>query len=124
MGGIAREIDGRGESYHRSVAEWRWLVDMATWRERLGADFVLVVQFRDAHVTGGRVVANVFSPIQVWPRRVGTACVVDLEDGRVVACSQNTSGSRGLQTAAEARDAVNELLDGLFASAKPRRSKD
>ena len=115
---IAVEIDGRRRTNRQSVAEWRWLANMETWHERLGADFVLVVRFRDANATGGRVAMNFVSPNQVWARRVGTACVVDMRDGRIVACHQETSGSGKLQTQAEARDAVEDLLKGLFPGAE------
>ncbi len=112
---ISAQRRGLIDTGRRSVTEWRFHYGgLDEWQKTLDADFVLVVLFRDAHLTTGAAVANVFSMVRVYPLQIGMACVVDLRDGRLVWCEDSVSTIGNLRLLSSAWLAVDSLLTPLL----------
>jgi hypothetical protein len=100
---IMSERLGHANTKHESVTEWRYGPALASWRDRLGADFLLVSLFLDGRNTTGRNVLVVLGGGTLAARRA-MACIVRLEDGRVVWCNliefrwllEQRAGAQGL----------------------------
>jgi hypothetical protein len=106
---IAGKIAGTTSSPRRSVGEWRFPASLTTWRAALAADFVLTVLFIDAYEPGAPASAS----SRYDAAQTGIACLVDLGDGRVVACATSTQRFGDLRTAEPARAAVADLAGRL-----------
>jgi len=107
---IAGRIAGTHASAQRSVGEWRYPESLTTWRAALGADFVLAVLFIDAYESAGAGSSG-SAASRYDAAQTGIACLVDLGDGRVVACEASTHRFGDLRTAEAARAAVADLAD-------------
>jgi hypothetical protein len=101
---------------HRSVADWAFPGSLASWRTTLSADFVLVSQFYEGTETVGRAALSTFAGGDRAARRA-IACVVQLEDGRVVWCKFVGRFYSDLRTRAGAQELVDKLLDKMLAGA-------
>ena len=111
---IMMERLGRAEATHQSVAEWRYNQSLTAWREELEADFVLVSMYMDGRNTAGRSIAVAFAGGSFAARRA-IACVVRMEDGRVVWCNF-TDFYRALDSPGGAEILVHSLLGELLGS--------
>jgi hypothetical protein len=107
---IAGKIAGTKSSPQRSVTDWRFPQSLTTWRAALGADFVLTVLFIDAYEPAG---APGSATSRYDAAQTGIACLVDLADGRVVACETSTHRFGDLRTAEPARAAVADVAGRL-----------
>jgi hypothetical protein len=109
---IAGKIAGSKASAHQSVGEWRYPASLTTWRAALGATAALTVLFVDAYEPNGS--ASTGSSGDGSSRydaaQTGIACLVDLNDGRIVACGTSTRRFGDLRTAAAARGAVDDVV--------------
>ena len=76
-----------GEIRKERMADYRYGRALADWRERLGADFILVSKFSDGRNTAGRTVAITMGGGYLAAKGA-TACLVQLLDGRVVWCKR------------------------------------
>jgi hypothetical protein len=120
---ITEEIYGQPREKHHSIAEWRWRASLASWREALKADFVLAVLFQDSHMTTGRAALNVLSPVMYYPRQVGTACLIDMADGRIVWCEHVSDTTGSVRTQSGAQIAVDPLLTRFVPAGRPKGSQ-
>jgi hypothetical protein len=109
---IAGRIAGTHASGHKSVGEWRYPESLTTWRAALGADFALTVLFIDAYESAGDASSGAAAS-RYDAAQTGIACLVDLGDGRVVACATSTHRFGDLRTAEPARAAVADLADRI-----------
>jgi hypothetical protein len=112
MSEIMTERLGRARVQHESVADWRYGRALATWRERLAADYLLVSMFLDGRNTVGRSIAVGFAGGYLAARRA-MACVVRMEDGRVVWCNLIEFNAR-LEQRNGAQAVANSLLGDLL----------
>ena len=116
---IAAQKIGRADFKLYSVDKWRFNQDLGRVREHLAADFVLVTFFRDTRRTPGHVVGNAIGGVHFYYLQVGSACLVDLRDGRMAWCNAKADAWKDLSVPANARDAVGELLTDLYYPPKP-----
>ncbi len=107
---IAAQLLGRTSYGRQSVGEWRFHKDLAPLREDLGADFVMIMAFREGFETGGRVIASMIGGMHTYWRQVGVVCIADLRDGRMVWCEAGADRWHNLRLPEEGRDAVQYLL--------------
>jgi hypothetical protein len=109
---IAGKIAGTKSSPHQSVGEWRFPQSLTTWRAALGADSVLALLFIDAYEpgapTGGGSSASTSSRYDA--AQTGIACLVNVDDSRIVACEPSARRFGDLRTAESARDAVADVV--------------
>jgi len=112
---IAGKISGTKSSARQSVGEWQFPQSLATWRAALGADFVLAVLFLDAYEAAAPAAtgSSGSTSSRYDAAQTGLACLVNLEDGRVVACTPSTHRFGDLRTADSARDAVDDVVAKL-----------
>jgi len=114
--GALQEIGGTiartRSSAHQSVADWRFPQSLSTWRAALGADFVLILLFVDAYEVVAPATAGSSSSTssRYDAAQTGIACLVDTNDGRIVACGTSTRRFGDLRTAEAARDAVEDIV--------------
>ena len=116
---IAAQKSGRADFHRASVSDWRYRDDLLGWSSALDADFVLTVLFRDTRETTGRVLGGAVGGMYTYFKQIGVACLVDLKDARMVACSAQVDHWRDLGDPADARRATYELLAELFGLAPP-----
>jgi len=108
---IAGTIAGTKSSGRQSVGDWRFPQRLTTWRAALGKDFVVALLFLDAYElaapagTGSSSSSSHYDAAQT-----GIACLVDLNDGRIVECETSTRHFGDLRTAESARDAVDDVV--------------
>jgi hypothetical protein len=121
---IANRVEGRGYRQRTSVTEWHFPGNLHSWKIRLESDYVLMVLFRDAHVTGGVIALNMFSTVQTWAQQMGVACVIRLEDGRIVWCERRVDRYGDLRVRRSARSAVEQLVQLLPYLEAPRPRKE
>ena len=115
MSDVMNERLGLSPAQHNSVGEWRYGPGLATWRERLGADYLLVSQFLDGrNITGQRVI--VASGGGYLAVRRAIACVVRMEDGQVVWCHLIRFNTR-VEKRPGAQALANALLFDLLGTA-------
>jgi len=108
---IAGEIAGTKSSPHKSVGDWRFPESLTTWRAALGADFALALLFVDAYEPAAASNASSTSTTSRYDAaQTGMACLVDLNDSRVVACGTSPRRFGDLRTADSARDAVDDVV--------------
>ena len=111
---IAGKIANTTSSAQQSVADWRFPQSLTTWRAALGSDFVLSLLLVDAYEpaapggTGSSSSASTSSRYDA--AQTGIACLVDLDDSRVVACGTSARRFGDLRTGEAARDAVQDLV--------------
>jgi hypothetical protein len=105
---IMSERLGRSLTKHESVGEWHYGRALASFRDRLAADFLLVSMFLDGHNTAGRSIGVALGGGYLAARRA-IACIVRLEDGRVVWCNLTTI-AWDLQQRSGAQGFANSLL--------------
>jgi hypothetical protein len=110
--------DGR-KPRHLAVHEWSYPGgSLRSWRTILGADFLLVSLFLDGAKTTGLWVAEGITGwtlIPGYPYGEGVACVVDLEDGRIVWCDFVNTKTLEMRTRQGAQTAVDRVTASLFA---------
>jgi hypothetical protein len=99
------------EHRHRSVADWRFPRNLASWRTTLSADFVLVSMFYEGTDTVARAAMPGFAGGKAARRAI--SCVVQLDDGRVVWCQLVERFYSDLGSRAGAQELVDKLLRGL-----------
>jgi hypothetical protein len=112
---IAGKIAGTKPSARQSVGEWRFPHSLTTWRPTLGSDFALSVLFIDAYepaAPGGAASSSATSS-RYDAAQTGIACLVNLDDGRIVACGTSTRRFGDLRAAEPARDAVADVVDRI-----------
>ena len=106
-----QEIAGTKSSPHQSVGDWRFEQSLTTWRAALGADFALALLFVDAYEPAAASNASSTSTTSRYDAaQTGMACLVDLNDSRVVACGTSPRRFGDLRTAESARDAVDDVV--------------
>jgi hypothetical protein len=117
---IAGKIAGTRASPRRSVGEWQFGQSLATWRPALGADLVLAVLFVDAYepTAAASPGSSRSTSSRYDAAQTGIACLVDLGDGRIVACGASARRFGDLRTPEAARDAVAEVVDGICGSGR------
>jgi len=118
MSEIMTERLGHSLVQHESVAEWRYGRALATWRDRLAADYLLVSLFFDGRNTAGRTISVTFGGGYLAARRA-MACVVRMEDGRVVWCNLIQFSAR-LDQRRGAQAVANSLLGDLLGKPPSR----
>jgi hypothetical protein len=126
---IAAQKTGRADFNRHSVDEWRFDQNLAPVRHLVDADFALVTLFNDGRNTAGRIASHLFmGPVasglqnkqrQIYWTQVGAACLVDLNDGRMVWCNARADSWGDLSVPATARTAVGELLTDLYYGPQP-----
>jgi hypothetical protein len=126
---IAAQKTGRANFERNSVDEWRFEGNLASVRQMVDADFALVSMFQDGRSTGGRVAYHIFmGPLasavrnqrhEIFWRQVGAACLVDLNDGRMVWCNAKADAWGDLAVPATAESAVGQLLTNLYYPSIP-----
>jgi hypothetical protein len=107
---IAGKIAGTRASPHRSVAAWRFPDSLTTLRAALRADFVLAVLFIDAYEPAAGAAGTAPATARYRAAQTGIACLVDLADGRVVACESAPRPFGDLRSRDAARDAVADIV--------------
>ncbi|HEY5448335.1 MAG TPA: hypothetical protein VIQ54_06270 [Polyangia bacterium] len=108
---IAGKIAGTKSSPHQSVGDWRFEQSLTTWRAALGADFALALLFVDAYEPAAASNASSTSTTSRYDAaQTGIACLVDLNDSRVVACGTSPRRFGDLRTGDSARDAVDDVV--------------
>jgi hypothetical protein len=112
---IHERIEEKGP-HHRSVTDWSFPESLESWRTSLSADFVLISQFYDGTDTLGRAALATFAGAPTAARRA-IACVVRLEDGRVVWCRYVERFYSDLSSRAGAQELVDKLLGKMLAGA-------
>jgi hypothetical protein len=112
---IAGKVAGTKSSPRQSVGDWRFPTSLATWRAALRSDFVLAVAFVDAYEAAApaRAASSTSTSSRYDAAQTGIACLVDLNDGRVIACGTSTRRFGDLRTANSARDAVADVVDRI-----------
>jgi hypothetical protein len=113
---IAAKIAGTKASPHQSVGEWRYPQSLTTWRAALGTSAALTVFFVDAYEPtppGGSGASTGDASSRYDAAQTGIACLVNLDDGRIVACGTPTRRFGDLRTADAARGAVDDVVDRL-----------
>jgi hypothetical protein len=120
---IAGKVAGTRPSPNRSVADWRFPERLTTWRAALGKDFALVVLLVDAYETGPTDAASAASA-HTETTQTGVACLVSLEDGRLVRCETSPRKFGDLRSRDAARAAVGELASGICPDSSPRTKAD
>jgi hypothetical protein len=112
---IAGKIAGTKSSARRSVSEWRFPQSLSTWRAALGKDFVLTLLFVDAYEPAAPAGTGSSSATssRYDAAQTGIACLVDLNDGRILACETSPHRFGDLRTAESARDAVAAIVGRL-----------
>jgi hypothetical protein len=108
---ILAESTGDSPGAHRSVTEWRYTGDLAAWQPVLNADFVLVSFFHYSKRGRGSVAADAAGLTGSGSRAI--ACVVALQNGRVVWCNYIPNNSVAMEERGPAQSAVDYLLTGL-----------
>jgi hypothetical protein len=107
MSEIMSERLGQPPVRHASVAEWRYGSSLASWREYLGADYLLVSRFFDGRNSpDGRITV---------PVRHAMTCMVRVEDGVVVWCNLIRYHTR-IDRPKGAQAVVNALLFDLLGA--------
>ncbi len=104
---IAGKIAGTKASPHKSVGDWRFPESLTTWRAALGSDFALTLVFVDAYEPAG---AASTGSSRYDAAQTGIACLVDLNDSRIVACGTSPKRFGDLRTSESARDAVDDVV--------------
>jgi hypothetical protein len=104
---IAGQIAGTKFSPRKSVGDWRFPESLTTWRAALGADFALTLVFVDAYEPAAPTSTG---SARYDVAQTGIACLVDLNDSRIVACGTSTHRFGDLRTGESARDAVDDVV--------------
>ena len=107
---IAASMHGHADYGKPSIGGWQFRKDLSPLREALGADFVMIMAFRDAFETGGRVLASILSGVHTYWTQVGVVCLADLRDGRMVWCVSDADRWNDLRLPADGQQAVQDLL--------------
>ncbi len=115
---IMAERLGRTAVKHESVADWRYQPTLAAWRDRLAADFLLVSMFLDGSDTTGRSLMVAFRGYGYVAAQRAIACVVRMDDGRVVWCNLIDFGFSPLR-AFGAQEIADQLLVDMPAIGVP-----
>ena len=119
---IMAERLGQEPATHRSVAEWRFAGSISSWQPMLKADFVLVSfvlygtrgrDFGAAAADVERSVAAEGSGLTGSGSRA-IACIVALNDGRVVWCNFIPNNSVAMEERPAAQSAVDVLLGDVL----------
>jgi hypothetical protein len=120
MSEIMTERLGRAFVQHESVTDWRYGRALAPWRDRLGADYLLVSTFSEGRNTAGRALSVALTGGYLAARRA-MACVVRLEDGWVVWCNMIDLVAP-LEQRSGAQAVADTLLTGLLGK-PPKKSQ-
>ncbi|HLK89477.1 MAG TPA: hypothetical protein VKZ18_06270 [Polyangia bacterium] len=117
---IMAERLGDAPATHKSVAEWRFPADIASWRPVLNADFVLVSfilygdsrdpSIRNLVFAGGAAEGAALT----GSGSRAIACVVALNEGRVVWCNFIPNNSVVMQERPAAQSAVDLLVGDML----------
>ena len=97
-----------------SVADWEFRGDLASLRNTLDADYVLLTVFKQTRETTGRKLGNAFSGVYTIGRRIDAACIADLRDGRMTWCATKTDERIDLAGRGGAERALAVLLSEMF----------
>lgn len=103
---IAGKIAGTRPSPRHAVTEWRFPQSLTTWRAALRADLVLAVLFVDAYETAAPIAATTPATTAYGAAQTGIACLVSLDDGRIVWCETAAGPLGDLRVRQSAQDAV------------------
>jgi len=125
MADIWRQSNGTRDVRYKNVGHYRFREDASDIREKLGADFLLLTFFIDGHNTTGRNVLNILSPLseKSTARREAVACVVRLDDGRLVWCAFRRLDQR-IDTTAGAQNTVDQMLEPLLHEGESGRLEE
>jgi hypothetical protein len=108
----ARQRGGRYVD-RESVGEWRSSRNYSALRSALGVDFALFVVIRDLRETAGQAVANAIGGTYTYFKQFGVACVAELDDGRMIACTSQADFRGNLSDPAVAIWLVQRLFYDL-----------
>jgi hypothetical protein len=119
---IMAERSGQQPTTHRSVAEWKFPREITSWQSALKADFVLVsfvlYGTRGADFCSDRSVPFCGTAAEgsglTGSGSRAIACIVALNDGRVVWCNFIPNNSVAMQERPAAQSAVDVLLGDLL----------
>jgi len=130
MNEIMAERLGNEPANHRSVAEWRFPRDIASWRPVLNAEFVLVSFILYADPGQGLNGPSVDLERSMTPDALSLtgagsraiACVVAVDSGHMVWCNFIPNNSVRMQERSAAQSAVEVLLGDMLklADGAPR----
>ena len=107
---IIRELLGKSQHAHASVADFRFPGDLGIWRRDLAADYLLISYF----INGYDARARSWTAAEHAARRA-LACVVDLSDGRIVWCRFSDNTSDLVRSRDLAQEVVDQLLEAMLA---------
>jgi hypothetical protein len=109
---IVRELIGKSQQEHASVADFRYRGDLGIWRRDLAADYLLISYFINGYDTPAR--ASSWTATEHAARRA-LACIVDLSDGRIVRCRFTDRTTESVFTRGGAQEVVDRLLEAMLA---------
>jgi hypothetical protein len=119
---IMAERLGQEPATHRSVAEWRFPRDITSWQTALNADFVLVSFV--LYGTRGHDPEPAWMDVERSTAAEGAgltgsgsraiACIVALNDGRVVWCNFIPNNSVTMEARSAAQSAVDVMLGDVL----------
>lgn len=97
--------------------EWTLGPDVATIRQKTGADYALFTFMRDSYASSERVaamvVAAMFGVGLGGGVQVGYVSLVDLSSGEILWFNQLVRGTGDLRTASSAKESLDALLDNF-----------